>query len=254
MRPFLLALMLTVPMPAMASGYFLKLVSVEGQYTRIDNGLRSVDVQTPGSVVRLVETSGADKKLIRFLVFSLNTSTAPFEIGPENVKVELAGGPMYPMVTYEEMVRREERHEKRQRFAMALAAAGRSMSAAGAGYSSGTATYNGNVYGAYGSANYMGTANYETYDPARAQAAQAIANSENARDIAAMRQRQAMSMAALDFYLKTSTVDPQKVQGGPVLFDLPQEIKSAKDDYPVTIIVTIAGEEHRFGAIVRRMK
>jgi len=254
MRPFLLALMLAAPMPAMASGYFLKLVSAEGQYTRIDNGLRSVDVQTPGSVVRLVETSGVDKKLIRFMVFSLNTSTAPFEIGAENVKVVLSGGPTYPMVPYDEMVRREERHEKRQRFAMALSAMGRSMSAAGAGYISGTATYNGNVYNGYGSANYVGTATYQTYDPARAQATQAIANSENAREIAAMRQQQAASMAALNFYLKTSTVDPQKVEGGPVLFDLPQEVKSAKDDYPVTIIVTVAGEEHRFGAIIRKAK
>jgi len=251
------AALLIIPAPVIAAeGYFLKLLPAEGQYTRMDDGIRSVDVQTPQSVVRLIESRVRDKKIVRFVVVALNMGRAPFEIGPENVSVEMSPGSVVPVLSYEDMVGRERRRQKRQKFAMALSAMGRSMSASGAGYSSGTAMYNGNVYSPYGSATYNGTAAYQSYDPARAQAAQAIANAETRRDVEQMKANQAAAIGMLDFNLKTTTVDPGKVGSGPVQFDVTKEIKSVKEGvgYPVTVIVTLAGEEHRFAAEVRRLK
>ena len=69
-----------------------------------------------------------------------------------------------------------------------------------------------------------------------------------------MREQHAGAMASLDYNLRTTTIDPGKVEGGPIQFDIPKQIKLAKDGYPVTIVVNVGGEAHRFGGIVQKAK
>jgi hypothetical protein len=40
--------------------------------------------------------------------------------------------------------------------------------------------------------------------------------------------------------------------GGSVTFELPKEARDSKTDVPVTFVVTINGEEHKFDAVLKR--
>jgi hypothetical protein len=59
-------------------------------------------------------------------------------------------------------------------------------------------------------------------------------------------------MRALKTYMRTTTVDPQQMFGGSVTFELPKAARGSKTDLPITFVVTINGEEHKFDAVLRR--
>jgi hypothetical protein len=67
-----------------------------------------------------------------------------------------------------------------------------------------------------------------------------------------MAEQNAASMEALKAYMRTTTVDPQQMFGGSVTFELPKEARDSKTDVPVTFVVTINGEEHRFDTLLKR--
>lgn len=255
MRSIAIALLICASTPAVAaSNWQIELEPGESQQSRMINGSMSIDDSSPGSVVRVVNLVHPSENALEFMVFALNSAQEPFNLGPENVSIEMLDGSVAPALTYADMAAQERKRQKRQRFAMALAAMGRGMSAAGAGYQSGSVNYSGTAYNQYGTTNFNGTGTYSGYNAAAAQAAQANANAENARDIANMRERQEMRMAALDGYFRTTTIDPGKVDGGIVKFDIPKLVKSQPKGAPVVIVVTVNGETHRFGAIASKVK
>ncbi len=140
--------------------------------------------------------------------------------------------------------------------AAGLAAASRSMSAANSGYYSGYGSYSGSTFGSFGSTPYSattsGTVMVSGYNAGAAQAAQSAANLENQEMFSRMAENNASRMGSLKAYMRTTTVDPQQMFGGTVHFELPKEARSSKEDVPVTFVVTINGEQHKFEAILKR--
>ena len=131
------------------------------------------------------------------------------------------------------------------------------MSAANAGYVSGTASYSGSTFGSFGRTPYSsttsGTATYSGYDYGRAQAAQAIVNQQNQANFARLAETNAANMSALKVNMRTTTVDPQQMFGGTVIFELPKSVQSNKSAFPVTFVVTANGQQHTFESnFVRR--
>jgi hypothetical protein len=243
---------------AWGADYLLEFTPDAQQIERMEQGRRIVDSPGARATVRVVQQKSPTSKRPGFRVFVSNNSERPFNFGPDNLGVRMADGVMVPMVTYDTLAREEHRREGWQRFAAAMAAAGRASSAANAGNVQGTATYNGSTFGTFGSTPYNeqthGTATYQTYDPARAQIAQSLAQQQNNREAIALEAAQAANMQALDVILQTTTVDPGSAFGGIILFDPPKSVKTSREPLPVVVVVTIDGEEHLFPAKVGKAK
>jgi hypothetical protein len=222
----------------------------------MESGVAAVDDSTARSSVRLIQAEGDLKKRGEIGVLVMNQGDKPFTFGPENITAKLADGTPVPIITYDQLVKEEKRRQTWAAIAAGLAAAGNSMSAANSGYYSGTATYSGSTFGTFGSTPYnastFGTATVSGYDYGRAQLAQSVANAENQATFARMAEQNAANMKALKAYMRTTTVDPQQMFGGSVTFELPKAARGSKNDVPMTFVVTINGEGHKFEAVLKR--
>jgi len=242
--------------PAVASKFTMQLNAAPQQVSRMQSGVAAVDDSASGSSVRLIQAEGNISKRGSIEVLVMNQAAAPFTFGPENITATLADGTAVPIITYEQLVHEEKRRETWAAIAAGLSAAGRSMSAANSGYYSGYGTYSGSTFGTFGSTPYSGTTSgtvmVSGYNAGAAQAAQSAANIENQQMFAQMTDNNASRMGALKAYMRTTTVDPQQMFGGTVQFELPKQARSSKQDVPVTFVVTINGEQHRFDAVFKR--
>jgi len=250
------AIVFALGSPAAAAKFTMQLTPAGEQIGRMEAGVAAVDDTTPGSTVRLVQAEGDLKKRGSIQLLLMNHGDKPFNFGPENVSAKLADGTPVTIINYEQLVREEKRRQTRAAIAAGLAAAGNSMNASNSGYYSGMATYSGSTYGSFGStpyhANSFGTATVSGYDYGRAQAAQSAANIQNQAIFARMAEQNASRMEALKAYMRTTTVDPQQMFGGTVMFELPKSVHQGKGDVPMTFIVSINGQEHEFGALLKR--
>lgn len=222
----------------------------------MESGVAAVDDSTASSTVRLVEPERDVKRRGSIELLVMNQADKPFDFGPENVTAKLADGTPVKIITYEQLAHEERRRETWAAVAAGFAAAGNSISAANAGYYSGTAAYHGSTFGTVGSAPYssttFGTATVSGYDYGRAQAAQSIANSQNQATFEGMAEQNAANMHALKAYMRTTTVDSKQMFGGTVMFELPKPVQQAKGDVPMSFLVTINGEEHKFDVLLKR--
>jgi hypothetical protein len=245
-----------VSTPAIASKFTMQLKPGPQQAARMQSGVAAVDDSTQGSSVRLIQAEGSLKKRGSIELLVMNQGDQPFNFGPENVTATLADGTSVGIITYEQLVHEEKRRETWAAIAAGLSAFGNSMAASSSGYYSGTAHYSGSTFGTFGSTPYsastFGTATVSGYDYGRAQQAQAIANAENQATFDRMAEQNAARMGALKAYMRTTTVDPQQMFGGTIMFELPKSARGSKTDVPLTFIVTINGEQHRFDAILKR--
>lgn len=142
---------------------------------------------------------------------------------------------------YQELVQEEQTRQAIHAFGVALAGAGRAISAANAGYVNTTGTVN--AYGANGPtyATYTAT----TYDPLRAQIAQNAANAETQADVANWQAQGEQNLAALEHtILKDNTVMPGEWIGGTIVLDPPAYSGSTPKSYVIT--VDFGGEQHEF--------
>lgn len=251
--PIALAL---VPTPAAAAKFAMKLVPSAEQTSRMHSGVASVDNSLPSSTIRLIQAEGDLKKRGSIQLLLMNHGQAPFNFGPENVTATLADGTPITIITYEQLVREEKKRQTWAAVAAGLNAFGNSMRASNSGYYSGTATYSGSTYGTFGSTPYSsnsyGTATISGYDYGRSHVAQSVANAQNQAMFARMADQNASRMEALKGYMRTTTVDPQQMFGGTVMFELPKSVHKGKGDVPVSFVVAISGEQHRFDAVLKR--
>jgi hypothetical protein len=243
--------------PALAAKFQMHVTPGPQQVSRMESGVAAVDDVAPGSSVRLVETDGDFKKRASIGVVVMNQGTTPFNFGPENITATLADGTSVPIITYEQLAHEERRRETWAAIAAGLSAMSNSMSAANSGWYHGTATYSGSTYGSFGttpySANTYGTASVTGYNAGQAQVAQSIANQENEASFARLAEQNAANKKALKGYMRTTTVDAQEMFGGSIFFDLPKAAYRVKGDVPVTFVVTVNGEQHRFSALLHRL-
>jgi hypothetical protein len=249
-------LALAMSFPATATDLTVKVQPVGLQKARWENGRQQIDDVGQTTMVRLMPAKGVMSKRTSFTLFALNGSTSSFDLGPENILVLLDDGSAVRMLNYDDLTREERRRQGWQKVGLAFTVIARSMAAANAGNSYATGTYSGSTVGHVGSipfgAQTFGTATVHTYDPGAAAVAGAVAAEENRRDIDDLAQSQAQSMAAIDNVLQTTTVDAGTAFGGTVFFDLPDSVRAAKDPVPITLIVEVGGEEHRFRGSIQR--
>jgi hypothetical protein len=242
--------------PAIATDFTLKVQPVGVQKTRWENGLQLIDDAGPTTAVRLMPTKGVVSKRASFTLFALNRSGNTFDLGPENIVLLMEDGSAVRMLNYDDLTREERRKQGWQNVGLAFTVIARSMAAANAGNSYATANYSGSTMGHVGSTSFgaqsFGTATIHSYDAGAAAAAGAEAAEENRRDIEDLAKTQALRMAAINNVMQTTTVDPGAAFGGIVYFDLPPAVRASKDPVPVTLIVRVGGEEHRFRASVQR--
>jgi hypothetical protein len=239
-----------------AAKFTMQLNAGPQQISRMQRGVAAVDDSTLASSVRLIQAEGDVRKRSEIQLLVMNQGDKPFNFGPENVTAKLADGTPIAIITYEQLVHEEKRRQMWMAIAAGLSAAGNSMAAANSGYYSGTAAYSGSTFGSFGStpysANTFGTATYSGYNAAQAQAAQAAANAQNQANFDRMAQQNASNMRAIRAYMRTTTVDPGQMFGGAITFELPKPAQQAKADVPMTFVVTINGDEHRFDVLLKR--
>lgn len=250
------AVALALTSSASAAKFTMQLAPTDRQQSRMQSGVAAVDDTTPGSSVRLIQTEGDLKKRGSIELIVMNHGDKAFNFGAENVTAKLADGTPVQIITYDQLVHEEKRRQVWAAIAAGLAAAGNSMSAANAGYYQGTTTYTASTYGAIGStsfnANTYGTGTYSGYNAGQAALAQSVANAQNQATFARMAENNVSNMEALKAIIRTTTVDPQQMFGGSVMFELPKQARGSKTDIPVTFVVTINGEEHKFDAVLKR--
>jgi len=249
-------IVLSLATPATAARFEMRLQPAEGQTHRMQEGVGTIDNDGQYASIRLFQAEEPVNRRGSIGLMVLNRRTTPFNFGPENVTARLADGTSVPIISYDQLVSEERRRQGRRRFAAILGAAARGMSAANAGYSSGTATYSGSNWGTFGgtpySGNTFGTATVSTYNPAAQANAQAIANAQNREVAENMNARHAAAMEGLRENLRITTVDPGQVFGGSVMFELPAAVRNSRANVPVTFIVTIDGEVHQVQTVLVR--
>jgi hypothetical protein len=250
------AVVLVLASPVAASKFSMQLNPSSQQASRMQSGVAAVDDSAPSSSVRLIQAQGDLKKRGSIEILVMNQGEKPFDFGTENVTARLADGTPVSIITYEQLVHEEKKRETWRAIAVGLAAMGNSMSAASSGYYSASGTYSGSTYGTFGSTPYRssssGTVSISGYDYGQAQAAQSRANAQNSASFARLAEENAANMGALQAYMRTTTVDPEQMFGGSVIFELPKAAQRSKVDVPMIFIVTTNGEEHRFEALLKR--
>ncbi len=204
----------------------------DGHPVMISSKVNSVSVGLNSEVFRYNDR-------VTFFVGVRNMTATPIDFSPSNVTFRV-GAEQSKVYSYDELVAEENRREGWQAFALGLAAAGRAMSAASAGYSTtyGTAS----VYSPSGSA--YGTYSGTTYDPAKAAIAQQAANAETREEFSQAANEQAAARVFLQqTILKRNTVLPGQTVSGGVVADLP-----SPDDHPEDALVTVHlnGESYFF--------
>lgn len=183
-----------------------------------------------------------------FTVAVNNGSTADIVFSTEDISARSsAGGQTAPLkvYSYDELVAEEKKRQAWAAFAIALAGAANTMSAATAGYSHTYGSYSGSAYGSHGaSAHSYGSFSTTTYNAAAAQAALNDAQANTSANFARLaEQGQAHLQALRTTILKKETIFPGDWHGGvvevalPNVSDTPQEIR---------LDVNVGGEPHEF--------
>lgn len=176
-----------------------------------------------------------------FTVVVFNKSEQPITFGPENVTIELSDGQKLSMADPEAIEGKLRRDIKRRK---ALAALGGAFSAQGAnGYTSGTFSYTGT---STGGGMYSGIGTYSGYDPALAAQQQQAAREQANSVASAIDARRAAGEESMQWLMRKSTIEPGQGDGGLFAFEVPKAFAKAAASKPVTIVVTVSGEEHRF--------
>jgi hypothetical protein len=208
----------------------------------MQNGIAAVDDVMARSSVRVVQPDDDMKKRSSIQVLVMNQGDKPFNFGPENVTATLSDGTPVAIITYAQLLHEEKKRETWR-------AIGAALSAMNSGHSYGTASYSGSTFGSVGTTPFSsyssGTATVSTYDSGAAAVQNQIIFDRLAATNAASRE-------ALQANIRTTTVDPQQMFGGTVMFELPKEARASKTDVPITFVITIDGEQHKFEALLRR--
>jgi hypothetical protein len=235
-----------------ARGLKMTFTAHEGQTLRMDAGLAAISGNLPNSSARILQPEGDVRKRGSFSLAVFNAGKTPFNIGPENVSITFADGSTGTVITYERLVKEEKKRQMWLAAATILGAAADSMSAANAGYTSGSASYSSTTNGRYGSTTTYGTAYYSGYDAAAARSAQDAANARTDANVASLIDYDQRALAALKVNLRTTTVDPGQSVGGAIMFEVPKPLRGSKQPLQMVIHVTTGAETHDFAATLAR--
>ena len=166
-------------------------------------------------------------------------------------------GESLKVYTYDELARAEKRAQMWNAVAAGLGAAGNSMAAANAGYSSTTGTYQQNTsaraYGsngayAYGNATTNGVYSGTTYNAGEALAAQNAANDRNRQLMADMEAANQQNRNSLETRaLRINTLRPEGAITGQIMVDLPRKARNGAA--ALGLVLTVGEEQFLFSLV-----
>jgi hypothetical protein len=242
-----LAIAIGIPLLGCATQQRVSLEAGEGQQTITRDG-ESALISAKKNVVMIQPVSGSvsagDRPAFVLLVGNMTRERLEFSPNMLSARVVAADNTSNSLkiFTYEELVQEENRRQMVGALAAGLAAAGRSMNAANAGYS--------NTYGNFGAVDSYGyrtsgTYSARTYDSYRAFSAQQLANAQTSADFASLRAAGEQNMARLQgTIIKGSTIFPGEMYGGQIVLQPVKRVKGQSSLYKIKL--TLLTETHEF--------
>jgi hypothetical protein len=247
---------LALASPAVAARFNMQFQPADGQSLRMEDGIGTIENHGAIASIRMIQADKGIERRGSISIMVFNRRDTSFNFGAENVTARLADGTRVPIITYEQLAAEERRRQGRRRLGAFLGAFARNMQAASRARSYGSATYSGSTWGTVGGTPYWGsttgTVTVDTYDPAAAAEARAVADAQNRQVFENVSVRNAEAMEALREIIRTTTVDPGQIFGGTVAFELPASVRDSRADLPVTFLVTIDGEVHQVQTVLVR--
>lgn len=229
----LAAILCLVGSSALAGSYRLVLDPGSGKYLRGHAGVEAIDQRGAAALVRVISPGNeiAERGTVRILV--MNLGGTPFEFGPDQVSLRLGDGTVFSPTSVDQMEKGRTLIERESRYAGAVDLRNRENLGATEQQASGGVT-------------------------AEAMAPQATAASSSAPGNAGFDTKTdqsllpgASSLNAIYQILIEQPVAPHKAWGGYYVFDVPKSVFARKSDQRLTILVTTAGEVHRFNATLK---
>ena len=241
MARIILALAAAAALTSCATNYSVEPVATVGQEVRYDNGAPTTESVKIASAVRISPARTSFEDRLELRVASLNLGQEAFDIGPESVRVITSEG--RPMRTWTRaMLAREAK--SRARWAELAAALSATADSYAASQAADTHTY-GAVKATKGRRTADASFKMTTRDDARAIALQQDIDDRTSAEMAAIKDGLAKTLDALDGHmLQRTTVDPGEFSGGIVVVDRPKFAEA--EPQSVDVLVTVAGERHRF--------
>lgn len=230
----LLAAALGVGLTAPVAAAEFRLELLGDRLLKARNGIVAADSRTSKALVRVISPGSSISKFGTVRVLVMNLGSRAFSFGPEDVAIMSESGAAFPVVNNDrldtgyESVKRETARQR-----SVTASVNRSLSSLAEAASVGVRP--------------------QTPVPT-------VAGSGAGADSAARLDRsrgpgEAANPGILDALtgtLGTFEVPPQDARGGYLLFEIPKSLRSSKTSQPLTLVVTVAGEEHRFPALLKR--
>ena len=99
-----------------------------------------------------------------------------------------------------------------------------------------------------------GTATFSGYDATAAAIAEQTAQRQNEITYSRLQDRVAAGNAALTQNLRTTTVDPNKIFGGLVTFEIPAKARKSKVPLELTFTIGAGSDQHVIKAIVQKAR
>jgi hypothetical protein len=180
---------------------------------------------------------------LSFLILVENRASEAIDVSESNVAA-FANGRAAQVVSAADLMREVQDRAKWAAVSAALSGAADQMNAANAGRSTTSGTTTASAYGSGGYAQGTGTYNSTTYDPYKAQMAQAQAQQQTNSAISSIVQnRNSETQKIQASALQRTTVVP----GGSVLGEVTIEVPSRKTkSSQIRLLVTVGSDVHEF--------
>jgi hypothetical protein len=176
-----------------------------------------------------------------------NRTSRPITLHENAVSARSSSGPL-KVLAHSALLKEERTRQTWAAIGTGIAAAGNSMAASSAGYSSyqGSAHTSATAYGSggYARANATTTFSGTAYDGAAAAAAQQRANAENARLLERLEAEKQMGEQAIEGALRAHTIPPGEAHAAFVEVELPRQRNAGGS--PVEVVLRVQGIETRF--------
>lgn len=218
----------------MAGSYRIVLSPPQGGRLLIGHaGVQAADERNDKLVIRVISPGNEVKQRGTVRVLVMNLGEKPFEVGPDEVKLQLADGTVLQPTPMKEFDKSEEMIERETRHAHAIDLQNREgLSAIAEQASSGPASQPGSPAPAISAPSAAGDA----FGLQNSDSSTALLGDELLDD--------------LNQLLVPLTVGPKQAWGGYYVFDVPKSVFDKRADQPLTIMVKTGAEEHRFPAIL----
>ena len=222
--------------PSFALDFRLDLLGGSERLLRAKNGIAAADSRTGKALVRVISPGNSIGRFGTVRVLVMNLGPRPFEFGPENVRVQAGDGTVLPLVS-------NDRLDSGHRIVEKETARRNAVNA--------RVSNNLSALAEAGSVGVMPRAQAPVAVPSAPSGAAGQSAGRLDRWRAPGEAADRGILAAIEGTLGPAEVAPQQASGGYLLFEIPKKIRSANKPEEVVFLVTVAGEVHRFPALLK---